>query len=271
MRELELDRQAGHVDEDDYRDLRGRYEAQAVAVAPSPRRARAPHRSSAPCRSRFRAGPADSLDAPAGRPRGDGRRASRLRRRPGPPRLELLGADAARARHGGRPPGAGFPSAPGTAGGAPRPLPKEMLEGMLQAAHASLDAGRYQEAIAAYTAVLKRDPQNVNAITHLGVILAHRRPPCRGARGLRPGARHRPRLRPRALGQGRRAGNAARTTRAPWPPLSASSASPRRAPIATGPTSGSARRRSGWPRRRSRARRGLRRPPGTGAPPAKKP
>ena len=57
-------------------------------------------------------------------------------------------------------------------GGAPRPLSKEMLEGMLQAAHASLDAGRYQEAIAAYTAVLKRDQRNVNAITHLGVILA---------------------------------------------------------------------------------------------------
>jgi tetratricopeptide (TPR) repeat protein len=47
-----------------------------------------------------------------------------------------------------------------------------MLEGMLKAAHASLDAGRYQEAIAAYTAVLRREPRNVEAITHLGVILA---------------------------------------------------------------------------------------------------
>jgi tetratricopeptide (TPR) repeat protein len=47
-----------------------------------------------------------------------------------------------------------------------------MLEGMLKAAHASLDAGRYQEAIAAYTAVLRREPRNVDAITHLGVILA---------------------------------------------------------------------------------------------------
>ena len=43
---------------------------------------------------------------------------------------------------------------------------------MLQAAHASLDAGRYQEAIAAYTAILRREPRNVDAITHLGVILA---------------------------------------------------------------------------------------------------
>jgi tetratricopeptide (TPR) repeat protein len=43
---------------------------------------------------------------------------------------------------------------------------------MLQAAHQSLDAGRYQEAIAAYKAVLRRHPDNVEAITHLGVILA---------------------------------------------------------------------------------------------------
>jgi tetratricopeptide (TPR) repeat protein len=62
--------------------------------------------------------------------------------------------------------------APAPSSGPPRPLSKEMLQGMLQAAHASLDAGRYQEAIAAYTAILRRDPRNVEAITHLGVILA---------------------------------------------------------------------------------------------------
>jgi tetratricopeptide (TPR) repeat protein len=80
------------------------------------------------------------------------------------------------------PPEAGMAAAPPAAppsgvggppsGGPPRPLPKEMLAGMLKAAHASLDAGRYQEAIAAYTAVLRREPRNVEAITHLGVILA---------------------------------------------------------------------------------------------------
>lgn len=70
--------------------------------------------------------------------------------------------------------GPGMPSvmAPAPGGGPTRPLSKEMLQGMLQAAHASLDAGRYQEAIAAYTAILRRDPRNVEAITHLGVILA---------------------------------------------------------------------------------------------------
>jgi cytochrome c-type biogenesis protein CcmH/NrfG len=47
-----------------------------------------------------------------------------------------------------------------------------MLQGMLQAARASLFEGRYAEAIAAYQAVLKRDPRNVDAMTHLGLIVA---------------------------------------------------------------------------------------------------
>jgi cytochrome c-type biogenesis protein CcmH/NrfG len=48
----------------------------------------------------------------------------------------------------------------------------EILQGMLQAARASLAAGRYGEAIAAYQAVLKRDPKNVDAMTHLALIVA---------------------------------------------------------------------------------------------------
>jgi cytochrome c-type biogenesis protein CcmH/NrfG len=47
-----------------------------------------------------------------------------------------------------------------------------MLQGMLQAARGSLFEGRYSEAIAAYQAVLKRDPKNVDAMTHLGLIVA---------------------------------------------------------------------------------------------------
>jgi cytochrome c-type biogenesis protein CcmH/NrfG len=43
---------------------------------------------------------------------------------------------------------------------------------MLQAARSSLFAGRYNEAIAAYQAVLKRDPDNVDAMTHMGLIAA---------------------------------------------------------------------------------------------------
>lgn len=43
---------------------------------------------------------------------------------------------------------------------------------MLQAARASLFEGRYGEAIAAYQAILKRDPKNVDAMTHLALIVA---------------------------------------------------------------------------------------------------
>ena len=59
-----------------------------------------------------------------------------------------------------------------TSGGAPRPVSPEVMRGMLQAARGSLAEGRYSEAIAAYQAVLKRDPKNVDAMTHLGLIVA---------------------------------------------------------------------------------------------------
>ena len=52
-----------------------------------------------------------------------------------------------------------------------RTIPPEVLKGMLNAARQSLFAGRSQEASAAYQAVLKRDPQNVDALTHLGLLL----------------------------------------------------------------------------------------------------
>ncbi len=173
LRELELDRQAGHVDDEDYQALRARYEAQAVAVL---RRLDALGPIPAPAR-RARPVPPPAAPTPWTRQ---------------PVALGAMGAGllvfgvvlgllvssysvptppepAATAVL----PGPAPPGLPGPApGGTPRPLSKEMLEGMLEAAHASLDAGRYQEAIAAYTAVLKRDPRNVNAITHLGVILA---------------------------------------------------------------------------------------------------
>jgi len=78
------------------------------------------------------------------------------------------------------PPSVGLPAVtpPPAPGGSsaddagPRPIPKAMLEGMLQAARASLNAGRYEEAVAAYQAVLKREPENVDALTHFGAILA---------------------------------------------------------------------------------------------------
>ena len=63
------------------------------------------------------------------------------------------------------PPVAAAPDAPVT-GGPPRAIPPDVMRGMLQAARGSLSERRYSEAIAAYQAVLKRDPKNLDAMTH---------------------------------------------------------------------------------------------------------
>ncbi len=78
--------------------------------------------------------------------------------------IDMPGMEGSRA--GGREPG-GPPL-----GGASTPIAPEMLRGMLEAARQSLFAGQYREAIAAYQAVLKRDPKNVDALTHLGLVVA---------------------------------------------------------------------------------------------------
>jgi len=69
-------------------------------------------------------------------------------------------------------PGPLLPGAPGTGTASMKPISPEILARMLEAARQSLNEGRYQEAIAAYQAVLKRDDKNVDAMTHLGLIVA---------------------------------------------------------------------------------------------------
>src|SRR5262249_59274239 len=70
-------------------------------------------------------------------------------------------------------------NAPGTTtatpdGSSARTIPPEVMAGMLQAARQSLMENRYPEAIAAYQAVLKLDPRNVDAMTHHLLIVAIR-------------------------------------------------------------------------------------------------
>lgn len=179
LREIGFEHDAGHVSDEDYTDLRTRYEEEAAAilgeldriapVAPPP-------------------APGASPPAPAARS------AWRHPLTIGVGALGLvlfgiaLGAGVVRntapdpmagqPMPGSRPladlampqiPGAGDA---GGAVGAPRPVSPEMLQGMLQAARGSLFAGRYGEAIAAYQAVLKRHPRNVDALAHLGLIVA---------------------------------------------------------------------------------------------------
>jgi tetratricopeptide (TPR) repeat protein len=170
IRELDWDRQAGLLPEADYAALRIRWEAQASAVL---RQLDALPPPAAPAiRETTPAAPVPWTQRPlvlAGGALG----------------LLLFGIvlgglavrHTAPAPPAAMPPEATVEAAPEAGPGAPgageaRPIPKAMLEGMLRAAHQSLDAGRYQEAITAYKAVLKREPQNVEAITHLGIILA---------------------------------------------------------------------------------------------------
>jgi tetratricopeptide (TPR) repeat protein len=181
IRELEFEHAAGHISDTDFAELRARYEGEAAAIlteldrlgpaeAPPLRRA-----AVAPRRSAWRhpaaLGAAAVLlvvfgivvgagivrytepDPMAGQPSPGSRPLAVL------PRGEPGGQEAPSARN-----------APAVAPG--KPLPPEMLRGMLQAARSSLAQGRYSEAIAAYQAVLKRDPNNVDATTHLGLILA---------------------------------------------------------------------------------------------------
>lgn len=179
LKELEFDYQAGHLSPDDYAELSARYEGQA---------ARALKELDALPPRREKAEPGAAKREP---------RAAAARswtRRPvtlmaGAVVLVIfgltLGLGVARYTEPDRtmvPEGARLPipmDAPGMPGTAAapapdpsKPIPPEVFRGMLDAAHQALEAGQYQQAIAAYQAILKRDPKNVEAITHLGVILA---------------------------------------------------------------------------------------------------
>jgi len=177
LKELEFDHEAGHLSDDDYRALRDRYENRAAQIltaldALGPVRAPAVRRAEpavALARRSWTRHPA-TLTAGAGVLLIFG---------------IVIGAGVSRFTEPDRmvtPPGSRLPvpaaDAPSPLGPSlsrlepGKPIPPAMLAGMLGAARQSLIEGRYSEAIAAYQAVLKRDPRNVDAMTHLGLIVA---------------------------------------------------------------------------------------------------
>lgn len=175
LRELMFEHDAGHVSDDDYAELRARYEAEAAEVlaeldrlgappAPAARQVEPSPPAAAPARG-WRHPVAIAVGAVALVVFGIGLGVGIVR-------YTEPDATASMAVPG---PLASLPPASGGEDGgqgAPRPVPPAMLQGMLQAARSSLFEGRYGEAIAAYQAVLKRDPRNVDAMTHLGLIVA---------------------------------------------------------------------------------------------------
>jgi tetratricopeptide (TPR) repeat protein len=181
LRELQFDHEAGHLSDADYESLRARYETRAAVVlteldalgpAPSPSREGEGRGEGGPA-SREMSGRASWTRQP-------------LTLGAGAVVLVIfgviLGVNAARFTEPDQmvtPPGARLPVPGGSPVGPPtvavdpsKPIPPEMLAGMLRAARQSLFDGRYSEAIAAYQAVLKRDAKNVDALTHMGLIVA---------------------------------------------------------------------------------------------------
>jgi tetratricopeptide (TPR) repeat protein len=173
LKELTFDYEAGHLSEDDYRGLRDRYESRAAdllgaldALGPTP--------------------PAREQAEPEGAPGRQGWARHPVALAIGATLVLVfgivIGLNVGRFAQPEQPMAASPNLAPGPGVdpvGAPmaalepgKPIPPAILAGMLNAARQSLTEGRYAEAIAAYQAVLKRDPRNVDAMTHLGLIVA---------------------------------------------------------------------------------------------------
>ena len=183
LRELDFEHESGHVSDDDYVELRARYEAETAAVlteldrlggeiepAP-PRRAAQPVTPTSAWRHPLTLGAGAVALVVFGITLGVGivrytePDRSAETPMPGSRPLASLDSQGAPAAPSGAAPGGAAPAARG-------PIPPEVMRGMLQAARQSLEAERFGEAIAAYQAVLKRDPSNVDAMTHLGLIVA---------------------------------------------------------------------------------------------------
>lgn len=183
LRELDFDHDAGHLSDPDYQGLRARYESGAGALI-------AELDALGPV---VRGGPEMAPALPQPRTTGPLEARASWTRHPatltaGAVALLIFGViigvnvgrftepDASLTPPGARLPVPGSsasPVGPPTARLEPgKPIPPEILAGMLQAARQSLFEGRYSEAIAAYQAVLKRDERNVDAMTHLGLIVA---------------------------------------------------------------------------------------------------
>jgi len=211
LRELDFDREAGMISEEDHAAMRRRYEAEAVGImrrldallAQAPARgtagssgARAPAASAPAGSSRGAPTEARRRSTREGEEAGDrGARASRRRLwvaggvvalgafgvasgvvltrsvQPRPEGGNITGGPLAGASSEASALGPAAGSGPAETGQPGRPLDPATLARMLQAARAALDAGRFAEAAAASRAVLERDPGNVEAITHMGNIL----------------------------------------------------------------------------------------------------
>ena len=182
LRELEFEHGAGHVSDADYDDLRARYEGETAMILSELDRLGAPKT----------AVPAAAAPAPAALPRAGWRHPAALAAAAlaaaavallvfgvglgvGIVRYPEPDPTAGAPMPGSRPLAGGGPmamEAPSAANAPKGPVTPQMLQGMLAAARNALFEGQYSQAMQAYQAVLKRDPDNVDALTHMGLIAA---------------------------------------------------------------------------------------------------
>ena len=181
LKELDFDREAGSLSEDDFQALRDRYEGRAadllskldalggIPAPPAAERATPAHRAWTRSPAAITAGAMALLVLGIALGVGINRYSA-----PDPTAASPGSSMSMPGMPGPILPGAGplLPGAPGTGADAGRPIPPEVMTRMLQAARESLMAGRYPDAISAYQAVLKRDSNNVDAMTHLALIVA---------------------------------------------------------------------------------------------------
>ena len=184
LNELAFDHEAGSLSDDDFRALRDRYEARAADLltkldALGGVRARpAAERATRPPRPWTRSPAAIATGGVALLVLGIALGVGVSRYSAPDPTAASPGSSMSMPGMPGMPgpmlpdPGPLLPGAPGTGPAAVRPIPPEIMARMLQAARESMMAGRYAEAMAAYQAVLKRDSNNVDAMTHLALIVA---------------------------------------------------------------------------------------------------
>ena len=176
LRELDFEHEAGHIADDDHADLRARHEAEAAEIltaldrlGPAPAPTSPERETPRPAGRGWRHPAAVAVGAVALLAFGIALGAGVVRYTTPEPAPVMPGPGARLVA----PPLEGGTGAPATGtAGSGQALNPQVLQGMLQAARGSLFEGRYSEAIAAYQAVLKRDPKNVDAMTHLGLIVA---------------------------------------------------------------------------------------------------
>ncbi|MDQ4131674.1 MAG: tetratricopeptide repeat protein [Actinomycetota bacterium] len=161
LRDLQRERDAGEIDEADYRSLHDDYTARAAAVLRELEELD-PATATGTGRVRRRTGPPKHR-ARAAVPRA--RRPARTKSSRISPSMYIAGVVVAAIV------GAGFAVVAFSTGSPREPAPRNALAGELEQAHQLESQNKASEALRAYDSVLEKDPNNVEALAYRGWLL----------------------------------------------------------------------------------------------------